>query len=55
MGDTLKKNCMETSDQNNSFQLWDEAQLILRCSRTKTGKDNNKCNGGINSTKKSMN
>ena len=39
MGDTLKKVAMEISDQNDSFKLWDEAQVIVGCSRTKTGKD----------------
>ena len=39
MGDTLKKVAMEISDQNGSFKLWDMAQVIVACSRTKTGKD----------------
>ena len=39
MVDTLQKIAMEVSDQKDSFKLWDKAQVIVGCSRTKTGKD----------------
>ena len=39
MGDTLKKVVTEISDENESFKLWDKAQVIIEYSRTKLVKN----------------
>ena len=39
MGDTLTKVATEISHDNNSFRLWDKAQVIVACSQTKLGKN----------------
>ena len=43
MGDTLKKVAMDISDKYNWLKFWDEAQVIVGCSRTKLGKNTIRC------------
>ena len=39
MGDTLIKVAIEISNTDEIFKLWDKAQVIVACSRTKIGKN----------------
>ena len=39
IGDTLSQVAIEISNNADFFKLWDKAQLIVGCSRTKRGKD----------------
>ena len=39
MGDTLIKVAMQISDTDESFKIWDKAQVIVACSRTRIGEN----------------
>ena len=39
MGDTLIKVAIEVSNSDSLYKLWDKAQVIVACSRTKVGKN----------------
>ena len=39
MGDTLVEVTLEVSNSDGHYKLWDKAQVIVACSRTKIGKN----------------